>query len=82
MNKKTIVVLVLVLVLLLSVSSILVINGFPELTLDWSNQSRYVGKQYIKVVGFLSIMGLVYILVEELKITKPEKQEEENKIEE
>ncbi len=81
MNKKTVLVIILVLILILSISSVLVINGFPNLTIDWADQSKYVGKQYIKVLGFLSVMGLVYILVEGLKISKLEKQEEDNNIE-
>lgn len=82
MNKKTTMVIILVLILILSVSSVLVINGFPDLTLDWSDQSKYVAKQYIKVLGFLSVMGLVYILVDGLKMTKLEKQEADNNMEE
>jgi agmatine/peptidylarginine deiminase len=82
MNKKRIAIITLVLILIVSVASVLVINGYPDLTADWSDQLTYVRKQYIKVVGFISVMGLVYIAVEGMKTTKLEEQDEENKIEE
>jgi agmatine/peptidylarginine deiminase len=81
MNKKRIVIIILILILIASVASVLVINGYPDLTNGWSDQSKYVRKQYIKVVGFLSVMGLVYILVEGLKTTKLEEQDGEKEIE-
>ncbi|BAX82659.1 hypothetical protein [Labilibaculum antarcticum] len=82
MNKKRIAIIILALILIVSVASVLVINGYPDLTADWSDQLTYVRKQYIKVVGFLSVMGLVYIAVEGMKTTKLEEQDGENKIEE
>ncbi|WP_461629652.1 hypothetical protein [Labilibaculum euxinus] len=80
MNKKTIVVVVLSVILFLSVSSVLVINGFPDLTYDWTEESKSILKQYIKLLGFISVMGLVYTLVEGFKKTKPEDQDAENEV--
>lgn len=81
MNKKRIIIIILVLILIISVASVLVINGYPDLTNGWSDQSKYVRKQYIKVVGFLSVMGLVYIVVEGLGKSKQEYTDEEKEIE-
>ncbi|MUP39231.1 hypothetical protein [Labilibaculum euxinus] len=80
MNKKTVVVVVLSVILFLSVSSVLVINGFPDLTYDWTVESKSILKQYIKLLGFISVMGLVYTLVEGFKKTKPEDQDAENEV--
>ncbi|MDM8158424.1 hypothetical protein QUH73_01215 [Labilibaculum sp. K2S] len=80
MNKKTVVVVVLSVILFLSVSSVLVINGFPDLTYDWTVESKSILKQYIKLLGFISVMGLVYTLVEGLKKAQPEDQDAENEI--
>ncbi|MBN2597099.1 hypothetical protein [Labilibaculum sp.] len=80
MSKKVIVVVVLAVVLFLSVISVLIINGFPDLTYDWTVESKSVLKQYIKVLGFLSVMGLVYTFVEGLKKVKLEDQDAENEI--
>ncbi|MDQ1772665.1 hypothetical protein GQR60_10415 [Labilibaculum sp. A4] len=80
MNKKTIVVVVLSVILFLSVSSVLVINGFPDLTYDWTVESKSILKQYIKLLGFISVMGLVYTLVEGFKKAKPEDQDAENEV--
>ncbi|WP_461642659.1 hypothetical protein [Labilibaculum euxinus] len=80
MNKKTIVVVVLSVILFLSGSSVLVINGFPDLTYDWTEESKSILKQYIKLLGFISVMGLVYTLVEGFKKTKPEDQDAENEV--
>ena len=80
MNKKTVVVVVLSVILFLSVSSVLVINGFPDLTYDWTEESKSILKQYIKLLGFISVMGLVYTLVEGFKKTKPEDQDAENEV--
>ena len=80
MNKKTVVVVVLSVILFLSVSSVLVINGFPDLTYDWTEESKSILKQYIKLLGFISVMGLVYTLVEGFKKAKPEDQDAENEV--
>ena len=81
MNKKRIIIIILVLILIVSVASVLVINSYPDLTNAWSDQTKYVRKQYIKVVGFVSVMGLVYIIVEGLGKAKEEYAEEEQEIE-
>ena len=73
MNKKTITILLLF-ILLISICTVLVVNGIPELTEDWTAQSRAIFKQYVKVIGFLSVMGLVYLRLR--------KSKEENLIEE
>jgi len=80
MNKKRIVIIALVVILLISVGSVLVINAYPDLTLGWTLESKSVLKQYIKVIGFLSVMGMVYLVVEGLKIAKQENEEVENEI--
>ncbi|PKQ63959.1 hypothetical protein BZG02_08070 [Labilibaculum filiforme] len=80
MSNKKMVVIVLSLILILSISAVLVINGFPELTPNWSVESKSILKQYIKLFGFLSVMGLVYILVEGLKMAKVQEQEIEDEI--
>lgn len=72
MNKKHITI-ILVLVLLISVCTILIINQKPELTLNWTIEFRAVFKQYVKVFGFVSVMGLVYL---HLRKTKEESLEE------
>ncbi len=73
MNKKTITILLLF-ILLISICTVLVVNGMPELTADWTAQSRALFKQYVKVFGFLSVMGLVYL---RLRKSKEERFEEE-----
>ncbi|PCH70181.1 MAG: hypothetical protein COC06_04970 [Bacteroidales bacterium] len=80
MNKKRIVKVALAAILLISVSSVLVINAYPDLTLGWTLESKSVLKQYIKVIGFLSVMGLVYLFVEGLKIAKQENEEGEKEV--
>ena len=80
MNKKRIVKIALVVILLISVSSVLVINAYPNLTLGWTLESKSVLKQYIKLTGFLSVMGWVYLVVEGLKIAKLENEEGENEV--
>ncbi len=73
MNKKTIAIL-LFSILLISIGTVLLVNAISELTTDWTDQSRAVFKQYVKVLGFLSVMGLVYF---RLSKSKEESLEEE-----
>ncbi|MDQ2178973.1 hypothetical protein [Marinifilum sp. D714] len=58
-NKKTLLIILLV-VLLISVGSILLINN-TELLVNLEANAVSLIKQYLKVIGFLSIMGLVYL---------------------
>lgn len=72
MNKKYITI-ILFLILLISVCTVLIVNAKPELTAEWTRESRAVFKQYVKVFGFLSVMGLVYL---RLRKSKEERLEE------
>lgn len=74
MNKKHITIL-LVLILLISVCTVLIINQKPELTASWTAEYKAVFKQYVKVFGFLSVMGLVFL---RLRKTKEERLEEQD----
>lgn len=58
-NKKTLII-ILLLVLLISLGSILLINN-TELLVSLDANTVSLIKQYLKVIGFLSIMGLVYL---------------------
>lgn len=58
-NKKTLII-ILLLVLLISLGSILLINN-TELLVSFDTNTVSLIKQYLKVIGFLSIMGLVYL---------------------
>lgn len=58
-NKKTLII-ILLLVLLISLGSILLINN-TELLVSLDVKTVSLIKQYLKVIGFLSIMGLVYL---------------------
>lgn len=58
-NKKTLII-ILLLVLLISLGSILLINN-TELLASLDAKTVSLIKQYLKVIGFLSIMGLVYL---------------------
>lgn len=81
MNKKTITILLLF-ILLISICTVLVVNGIPELTEDWTARSRAILKQYVKVIGFLSVMGLVYLRLRKSKEENLEEEYIDNKIEE
>lgn len=58
-NKKTLIIILLI-VLLISVGAILLINN-SDLLVNLDNNTVSLIKQYLKVTGFLSIMGLVYL---------------------
>lgn len=58
-NKKTLIIILLI-VLLISVGAILLINN-SDLLVNFDNNTVSLIKQYLKVTGFLSIMGLVYL---------------------
>jgi len=81
MNKKTIIILLLF-ILLISICTVLVVNGMPELTEDWTTQSRAIFKQYVKVIGFLSVMGLVYLRLRKSKEKNLEEEYIDDQVEE
>ena len=68
MTKKTSLIVVLLAVLILSVGSVLLINN-TDLLIDWETNKVSLLKQYLKVIGFLSIMGLVYLRMKSVKRT-------------
>lgn len=71
MTKKTSLIVVLLVVLILAVGSILLINN-TDLLIDWETNKVSLLKQYLKVVGFLSVMGLVYLRMKSVKRTEEE----------
>ncbi|MCT4601426.1 MAG: hypothetical protein N4A59_00810 [Marinifilum sp.] len=72
-NKKTYI-LILLITLVLSVGSILLINN-SDLLIDFDTNTVSLIKQYLKVTGFLSIMGLVYLRMKSVSKTEGEEIE-------
>ncbi|RKE04791.1 hypothetical protein [Marinifilum flexuosum] len=72
-NKKTLLIILLV-VLLISVGSIVLINN-TELLVNLEANAVSLIKQYLKVIGFLSIMGLVYLRMKKGNETTSEEVE-------
>lgn len=72
-NKKTYI-LILLITLVLSVGSILLINN-SGLLIDFDTNTVSLIKQYLKVTGFLSIMGLVYLRMKSVSKTEGEEIE-------
>lgn len=72
-NKKTLLIILLV-VLLFSVGSIVLINN-TELLANLEANAVSLIKQYLKVIGFLSIMGLVYLRMKKGNETTSEEVE-------
>ncbi|WP_372753320.1 hypothetical protein [Labilibaculum sp.] len=77
-DKKKPLILTFVIVLLLCILFVLVVNQYPSISTDWSAESKSLVKQYSKVIGFLSIMGLVYVVLEGKKNELPNEIEDEN----
>ena len=74
MNKKTILTIILLTILLISVVAILVINQADILS-EWTKESISLLKQYLKVFGFLSVMGLVYLRLQKPEMDRPIEEE-------
>ena len=72
-NKKTFI-LILLVILILSVGSILLISNSDILKGTNENTVSLI-KQYLKVIGFLSIMGLVYLRMKSVKRAESEEIE-------
>ncbi|PXY02802.1 hypothetical protein DF185_01545 [Marinifilum breve] len=72
-NKKTLLIILLV-VLLFSVGTIVLIDN-TELLANLEANAVSLIKQYLKVIGFLSIMGLVYLRMKKGNETTSEEVE-------
>lgn len=66
---------ILLLILIISIGSILLINGQPELTENWTVNTKSIVKQYCKVIGFLSVMALVYLRLKSSKLKSIDEDE-------
>lgn len=72
MNKKNLPIVLLLAILAVSVGGVLLLNGSDEFTNDWGVQSVKLVKQYLKLLGFLSVIGLVYIRIKRSKTNEIE----------
>ncbi|NOU58692.1 hypothetical protein [Marinifilum caeruleilacunae] len=72
-NKRTLTIILLA-VLVLSIGSILLINNTDVLSESPENTVSLI-RQYLKVLGFLSIMGLVYLRMKSVKRAENEELE-------
>jgi len=75
MTNKTKLIIGLLAVLVLSVGGILLINNSDVLN-SWEDNSVSLLKQYLKVIGFLSIMAMVYFKMRGTKKETVEEQED------
>lgn len=63
-TKKKLLSSILGITLLACILFVLMVNQYPNISMEWSEKFKYVVKQYSKVIGFLSVMGLVYLQIE------------------
>ncbi|MPQ46664.1 hypothetical protein GCQ56_06525 [Marinifilum sp. N1E240] len=75
MTNKTKLMIGLLAVLVFSVGGILLINNSDILN-SWEANSISLLKQYLKVIGFLSIMAMVYVRMRNAKKEVIEEQED------
>ena len=74
MNKRNILTMILLAIILISVVAILIINQ-TEIVSKWTKESISLLKQYLKVFGFLSVMGLVYLRLQKPEMDRPIEEE-------
>jgi uncharacterized membrane protein len=80
-TKKKLLTSILVIILLVCILFVLMVNQYPGMSVEWSAEFKSVVKQYSKVIGFLSVMGLVYVQLEGKKKETLNEIEEENESE-
>ncbi|RUT73649.1 hypothetical protein [Ancylomarina longa] len=73
MKKKIVYIVLLLIVLICSVGMILIIKETNILS-GWKNTSVSLIVQYLKVLGFISIIGLVYLRLQKASSLRSEDQ--------